>query len=89
MCLGAGETTVLKLATAYGSIVNGGYKITPILIQNITDRQGKILTPPQQGPKESLIGLLLLNISESSFRSLNLFLGFVDFRLMLKRCETV
>jgi penicillin-binding protein 1A len=55
MCLGAGETTVLKLATAYGSIVNGGYKITPILIQNITDRQGKILTPPQQGLKESLI----------------------------------
>ena len=40
IALGSGETTVLKLATAYGMLVNGGKKIEPILIDRIQDRTG-------------------------------------------------
>ena len=33
--LGAKETTPLRLATAYGMIVNGGRRITPTLIDRV------------------------------------------------------
>jgi penicillin-binding protein 1A len=39
--LGAGETTALKMTTAYAQFVNGGKKITPTLIDRIQDRRGK------------------------------------------------
>ncbi|PZO88617.1 MAG: penicillin-binding protein [Micavibrio aeruginosavorus] len=38
--LGAGETTLLKLTSAYAMIVNGGRKITPTMIDRIQDRRG-------------------------------------------------
>ena len=41
--LGAGETTLMRLATAYGMLVNGGKRITPTLIDRIQDRTGKTL----------------------------------------------
>lgn len=41
--LGSGETTLLKLTTAYGMLVNGGKKITPSLIDRIQDRYGKTI----------------------------------------------
>jgi penicillin-binding protein 1A len=41
--LGAKETTPLRLATAYGMIVNGGKKITPSLIDRVQDRDGKTI----------------------------------------------
>src|SRR5262249_53924483 len=41
MALGAGETTLLKLTTAYAMLVNGGLRITPTLIDRVTDRNGK------------------------------------------------
>ena len=40
MALGAGETTVLRLATGYGMIANGGKKLKPTLIDRIQDRWG-------------------------------------------------
>lgn len=43
MALGAGETTVLRLASAYGMLVNGGKKITPTLVDRIQDRQGRTI----------------------------------------------
>ncbi|MCF8473769.1 MAG: penicillin-binding protein 1A [Emcibacter sp.] len=43
MALGAGETTLLQLTTAYGMIVNGGKKITPTFIDRIQNRYGKTL----------------------------------------------
>ena len=39
--LGAGETTLLNLTTAYGMLVNGGKRIRPTLIDRIQDRAGK------------------------------------------------
>lgn len=41
MSLGAGETTVLRVVTAYSVIANGGQSITPSMIDRIQDRYGK------------------------------------------------
>src|SRR5581483_406067 len=40
MLLGAGETTVLRLTTAFAMLVNGGKRITPSFIDRIQDRNG-------------------------------------------------
>lgn len=41
MALGAGETTVWRMAAAYSEIINGGKKITPTVFDRIQDRNGK------------------------------------------------
>ncbi|MCC7252076.1 penicillin-binding protein 1A [Hyphomicrobium sp.] len=41
MSLGAGETTLLRMATAYCMIANGGKQVRPTLIDRIQDRWGK------------------------------------------------
>lgn len=41
--LGAKETTVIRMAAAYGMIVNGGKKISPSIIDRVQDRDGKTL----------------------------------------------
>lgn len=43
MVLGSAETTLLKLANAYGEVDNGGKKIMPSLIERIDDRHGKTI----------------------------------------------
>jgi penicillin-binding protein 1A len=41
--LGASETTLVKLTTAFGMMVNGGLKVEPIFIERIQDRHGKTI----------------------------------------------
>ena len=41
--LGAGQTTPLRLGTAYAMIDNGGKRITPSLIDRVEDRDGKVI----------------------------------------------
>tara|TARA_Y100001934_G_scaffold70774_1_gene87956 strand:+ start:3935 stop:6391 length:2457 start_codon:yes stop_codon:yes gene_type:complete len=41
MSLGAMETTLIKLTSAYAMLVNGGKKIVPTLIDRVQDRLGK------------------------------------------------
>ena len=41
MALGAGETSLMRLTTAYAMLVNGGREITPTLIDRIQDRRGQ------------------------------------------------
>ncbi|MBS0185260.1 MAG: penicillin-binding protein 1A [Proteobacteria bacterium] len=43
MVLGTGETTLLKLTTAFSTIANGGKKVTPVFIERIQDRRGKTI----------------------------------------------
>lgn len=43
MSLGAGETTVMRMVTAYSIIANGGRKVTPTLIDRIQDRYGRTI----------------------------------------------
>ena len=40
IALGTGETTPLRLTTAYAILINGGNRITPTLIDRIQDRDG-------------------------------------------------
>jgi penicillin-binding protein 1A len=40
MSLGAGETTLMRLTTAYAMLVNGGKRVKPTLIDRIQDRHG-------------------------------------------------
>ncbi len=40
MSLGAGETTVLRMVTAYSMLANGGKRIKPTLVDRIQDRWG-------------------------------------------------
>ena len=43
LSLGTVETTPLQVATAYSSLANGGYKVSPFLISTITDSKGTVL----------------------------------------------
>jgi penicillin-binding protein 1A len=43
MALGAGETTVFRLTSAYATFVNGGRKVEPHLIELVQDREGKTI----------------------------------------------
>lgn len=43
MALGAGETTLLDLTSAYAMLVNGGKKMTPTFVDRIQDRRGKTI----------------------------------------------
>jgi 1A family penicillin-binding protein len=43
LSLGAGEVTMVDMATAYGSVANGGVKVPTISILKIEDYQGKVL----------------------------------------------
>jgi penicillin-binding protein 1A len=40
MALGAGETTLIRLTTAYAMLVNGGRRIKPTFIDRVQDRSG-------------------------------------------------
>lgn len=44
--LGAYETTLLKLTSAYNTIASGGRKITPRFIDHVSDRHSNILLAP-------------------------------------------
>ncbi len=41
--LGAGETTLIDLTTAYAMFVNGGKKISPVFIDRVQDRYGETI----------------------------------------------
>jgi penicillin-binding protein 1A len=43
MALGAGETTLLKMTTAYSIFDNGGKKVEPTLIDRVQDRYGRTI----------------------------------------------
>ena len=43
MSLGAGETTVLRMVTAYSMLANGGKRIKPTLVDRVQDRWGNTI----------------------------------------------
>jgi penicillin-binding protein 1A len=43
MSLGSGETTVLRMAAAYASFVNGGRQVSPTLIDSVQDQRGRVV----------------------------------------------
>jgi penicillin-binding protein 1A len=48
LALGAGSTTPLQLAQAYAVLASGGWRVAPVVVERITDAQGKLLfqAPP-------------------------------------------
>jgi len=52
LALGAGETTLLRLVSAYAMLVNGGKKISPSLIDRIQDRNGRTVLRHDKRPCE-------------------------------------
>ena len=46
--LGAGETTVMRMTTAYSMFANGGKRVTPTLIDRIQDRYGRTIFKQDQ-----------------------------------------
>ncbi|HZQ62809.1 MAG TPA: penicillin-binding protein 1A [Casimicrobiaceae bacterium] len=44
MALGAGNATPLQMVTAYSVFANGGYRVTPYLIERIVDGRGNVLS---------------------------------------------
>ncbi|HZS84536.1 MAG TPA: penicillin-binding protein 1A [Stellaceae bacterium] len=50
MLLGAGETTPLRMATAYAMIVNGGKRVTATFIDRVQDRNGKTIFRADERP---------------------------------------
>jgi len=43
LALGAGETTVLRMAAAYAVFANGGREVVPTLIDSVQDRRGRVI----------------------------------------------
>jgi penicillin-binding protein 1A len=50
LALGTGSVTPLQLATGYAVFANGGHRVTPVLIERITDAQGKVLYEAPAAP---------------------------------------
>ncbi len=48
--LGAGETKLINMVSAYGEIVNGGKKITPSLVDRVQDRRGNTVFQHDERP---------------------------------------
>ena len=57
MSLGAAETTVLDLTTAYAMLANGGRRIRATLIDRIQDRHGRTIFRHEQRPCEPCRGI--------------------------------
>ncbi len=58
LALGGGSARLLELAAAYGAFANGGYRVSPFAVLEITNGQGEILyttapggEPPPAGPR--------------------------------------
>ncbi len=56
--LGSNETTLMRLTTAYASLVNGGKQITPNLIDRIQDRNGTTVYKHDTRPCPHCVGTL-------------------------------
>jgi penicillin-binding protein 1A len=50
MSLGAGETTVMKMAAGYAAFVNGGKGVEPTLIDSVQDRFGHVVWRSEARP---------------------------------------
>ena len=53
LALGAGSTTPLQLAGAYAVLANGGHRVSPVVIERITDDRGQpMFEAPAQAPAD-------------------------------------
>ena len=50
MALGAGDTTLMRMAIAYAEVVNGGKQVTPVMFDRIQNRYGQSVYRTDQRP---------------------------------------
>jgi penicillin-binding protein 1A len=64
LALGTGSVTPLQLAQAYGAIANGGWLVSPVVIERVTDAQGRVLfeAPPVPALSEATRALPARNV---------------------------
>jgi penicillin-binding protein 1A len=55
--IGAGETTLMRMVTAYAEMDNGGKKLTPTLIDRVQDRLGKTVFRHDSRPCPNCSGI--------------------------------
>ena len=59
LALGAGSASPMRLAQAYGVLANGGWAVSPVVIERITDATGKVLfeapPPPPQDAAQRVV----------------------------------
>ena len=50
LALGTGSVTPLQMVRAYATLANGGWRLTPVVVEKIIDAQGKVLfeAPPPE-----------------------------------------
>lgn len=51
LALGTGQVTPLQMARAYATLANGGWSVEPVVIEKITDAQGKVLFEAPPAPE--------------------------------------
>jgi penicillin-binding protein, 1A family len=64
MSLGSGETTVMRMVSAYSVMANGGKQIKPSLIDRIQDRYGKTIFKHEERSCEACVATAWLNQEE-------------------------
>ncbi|MBN2547789.1 MAG: penicillin-binding protein 1C [Anaerolineales bacterium] len=66
LALGGGEVRLLELSAAYGALANGGFRVDPVAILQVSDLQGQVLyaapPPAQQRVLDERIAWLVSDI---------------------------
>lgn len=55
LALGGGAVRLIELTAAYGAFANGGYRVSPYAIQEITDPAGNLLYSPEPAAKVRML----------------------------------
>ena len=55
IALGTPSISLIEMVTAYSSFVNGGYAISPYMIERIEDREGNILYQHKEAKRERIL----------------------------------
>jgi 1A family penicillin-binding protein len=55
LALGGGAVRLLELTAAYGAFANGGYRVSPYAIQEITDPAGNLLYTAEPAPQVRML----------------------------------
>jgi penicillin-binding protein 1A len=69
--IGAGEATLLEITSAYTSLPNQGVRMAPLLMNEVTDREGNVLEQHRPEPREAIradTAYILTSLLEGAFQ---------------------
>jgi len=97
LALGGGEVKLIELTAAYAPIMNGGYKIDPIAILRVEDKDGKVLEETKIRDGKQVISsahsfilfdMLSDNLARSEVFGLNSLLNIPGWKIAVKTGTT-